>query len=85
MTSGKHVRNLIWEGEPKTLDVKNLAMGPSHPLAELCVAREVTFRNMVRIKTNATALWYLDGEILLKISCWGRSQHSFTKASYRIL
>lgn len=49
VTSRKHVRNLIWEGEPKILDVKNLAEGPSHLLAELCAAREGTFRNMVRI------------------------------------
>lgn len=27
----------------------------------------------------------LDGELLLKIPCWDRGHHSFTKAPYRIL
>lgn len=35
-------------------------MGPSQPLAELCAAREVTFRNMVRITNKlpqACGVW----------------------------
>lgn len=49
MTSGKSIRNLIWEGGIKTLDVRRLAVGLSRPLAELLATRKVAFQNMVRI------------------------------------
>lgn len=49
MTSGKHIRNLIWEGGIKTLDVRYLVVGLSRPLAELLAVRIVTFKNTVRI------------------------------------
>lgn len=48
MTSGKHIKNLIWEGGIKTLDVRQLVVGLSCPLAELAT-RKVTFKNMVRM------------------------------------
>lgn len=49
MTSGKHIRNLISESGIKILDVRHLAVGLSHPLAELLATRKVTFKNMVAI------------------------------------
>lgn len=49
MTSGKYIRNLIWEEKIKALDARYLAVGLSRPLAELHAIRKDTFKNVVRI------------------------------------
>lgn len=88
MTSGKYIRNLIWEEGIKTLDARYLAVGLSCPLAELPATTKDTFKNIVRIINKLPQVHVIvleDSETLLKVPCWDGGQHSFTKVPHGIL